>query len=284
MNLKYRNRHNAEAVARYWGKSLDKPDWYKIEAKAESDAAEILIYDIVGWPFIEADTFVRDLSTISAKTITVRINSPGGDVFDGTAIFNALKNHPARIVTRIEGLAASIASIIALAGDEVQAHANTMFMIHNSWAVGIGDQHALRETADILAKIDSNILDVYYAKTGHGKKELKQMMNDETWFTAKEAEERGFVDTIIETQASAQARFDLSMFANVPEDMTARASGGRDLTQREIERALRDAGASRSFAKAVAVGCSGGTGGNQRDVESLKGTINAMIKTFKGGK
>lgn len=284
MNLKYRNRHNAEAVARYWGKSLDKPDWYKIEAKAESDAAEILIYDIVGWPFIEADTFVRDLSTISAKTITVRINSPGGDVFDGTAIFNALKNHPARIVTRIEGLAASIASIIALAGDEVQAHANTMFMIHNSWAVGIGDQHALRETADILAKIDSNILDVYYAKTGHGKKELKQMMNDETWFTAKEAEERGFVDTIIETQASAQARFDLSMFANVPEDMTARASGGRDLTQREIERALRDAGASRSFAKSVAVGRSAGNDGDQRDVESLKSSIKAMITTFQGGK
>ena len=284
MNLKYRNRHNAEAVARYWGKSLDKPDWYKIEAKAESDAAEILIYDIVGWPFIEADTFVRDLSTISAKTITVRINSPGGDVFDGTAIFNALKNHPARIVTRIEGLAASIASIIALAGDEVQAHANTMFMIHNSWAVGIGDQHALRETADILAKIDSNILDVYYAKTGHGKKELKQMMNDETWFTAKEAEERGFVDTIIETQASAQARFDLSMFANVPEDMTARASGGRDLTQREIERALRDAGASRSFAKSVAVGRSAGNDGDQRDVESLKNSIKAMITTFQGGK
>ena len=284
MNLKYRNRHNAEAVARYWGKSLDKPDWYKIEAKAESDAAEILIYDIVGWPFIEADTFVRDLSTISAKTITVRINSPGGDVFDGTAIFNALKNHPARIVTRIEGLAASIASIIALAGDEVQAHANTMFMIHNSWAVGIGDQHALRETADILAKIDSNILDVYYAKTGHGKKELKQMMNDETWFTAKEAEERGFVDTIIETQASAQARFDLSMFANVPEDMTARASGGRDLTQREIERALRDAGASRSFAKSVGVGRSAGNDGDQRDVESLKNSIKAMITTFQGGK
>lgn len=284
MNLKYRNRHNAEAVARYWGKSLDKPDWYKIEAKAESDAAEILIYDIVGWPFIEADTFVRDLSTISAKTITVRINSPGGDVFDGTAIFNALKNHPARIVTRVEGLAASIASIIALAGDEVQAHANTMFMIHNSWAVGIGDQHALRETADILAKIDSNILDVYYAKTGHGKKELKQMMNDETWFTAKEAEERGFVDTIIETQASAQARFDLSMFANVPEDMTARASGGRDLTQREIERALRDAGASRSFAKSVAVGRSAGNDGDQRDVESLKSSIKAMITTFQGGK
>ena len=283
MNQKYRNRHNAEAVARYWGKPLDKPDWYKIEAKAESDAAEILIYDIVGWPFIEADTFVRDLSTISAKTITVRINSPGGDVFDGTAIFNALKNHPARIVTRIEGLAASIASIIALAGDEVQAHANTMFMIHNSWAVGIGDQHALRETADILAKIDSNILDVYYAKTGHGKKELKQMMNDETWFTAKEAEERGFVDTIIETQASAQARFDLSMFSNVPDGLDGSREGG-ELTEREIERALRDAGASRSFAKAVAAGRSNGASGDQRDVESLKGTINAMITTFQGGK
>jgi len=283
MNLRYRNRHNAEAAAKYWGKSLDKPDWYKIKAQND-DEAEIIIYDVIGWPFIEADAFVRDLSTIKAKTITVRINSPGGDVFDGTAIFNALRNHPAKVVTRVDGLAASIASVLALAGDEVQAHSNTMFMIHNSWALAIGDQHALRETADILSKIDSNILDIYYAKTGHGKKELRQMMNDETWFTAKEAKERGFIDTIIDGQASAQAKFDLSMFANVPEDIAAKASGGRDLTQREIERALRDAGASRSFAKSVAVGRSAGNDGDQRDVESLKSSIKAMITTFQGGK
>jgi len=252
MQLKYRNSRNAEATARYWGKSLDKKDWYSIEAKADADEAEILIYDVVGWPFIEASTFVRDLSAIKAKTITLRINSPGGDVFDGTAIFNALRAHPARIVTRIEGLAASIASVLALAGDEVQAYSNTIFMIHNSWTFAVGDQNVLREVADILEQLDGNILDAYYGKTQSGKRELKQMMNDETWFTAKEAKERGFVDTVIDGQAQAKALFDLSMFAHAPETFTA---SGKEPTEREIERLLRDAGVPRNKAKAILAGC-----------------------------
>ena len=115
--LNYRTKANAEAVAKYWGKSLREKKWYSM---SDGDNAEIMIYDVIGWPFVDAETFVNDLNNIKADHITVRINTPGGDVFDGTAIYNALINHDAHITTRVEGIAASMGSIIALAGDTVE--------------------------------------------------------------------------------------------------------------------------------------------------------------------
>lgn len=281
MNLKYRNRKTAEAVARFWNKPLDKPDWFKVQAISD-DETEIMIYDVIGWPFISADDFVRALAGITAKTVTVRINSPGGDVFDGMAIFNALKNYSGKVVTRIEGIAASMASVIALAGKEVQAYANTMYMIHEPYAFTAGNQYSLRELADILEKMSGQMIDIYSSNASPGKREIAQMMKDEAWLTAKEAKEKGFIDTVLDGKG-AKAQFDLSMFSNVPDGVDSSREGG-ELTEREIERALRDAGASRSFAKSVAVGRSTGNEGDQRDVESLKSSIKAMITTFQGGK
>jgi len=248
MKLKYRNQRNAEAVAKYWNKSLDHPDWYKIEALSD-DEAEIMIYDIIGWPFNDAGEFVRNLNAIMASTITVRINSPGGDVFDGTAIFNALKNHSSKIITRIEGMALSMASVIAMAGKEVQAYSNTMMMIHNAGVLAIGDANLLREVADLLDKIDGNILDIYTAQAKTGKKETKAMMDAETWMTAKEAKEKGFIDTILESGKAAKAQFDLSMFAHVPDDLLINSD--HEPTIRDLEKVLRDAGLSKNSAKAV---------------------------------
>lgn len=281
MNQKYRNSKNAEAVARFWNKPLDKPDWFKVQAISD-DETEIMIYDVIGWPFISADEFVRALAGITAKTVTVRINSPGGDVFDGMAIFNALKNYSGKVVTRIEGIAASMASVIALAGKEVQAYANTMYMIHEPYAFTAGNQYSLRELADILEKMSGQMIDIYSSNASPGKREIAQMMKDEAWLTAKEAKEKGFIDTVLDGKG-AKAQFDLSMFSNVPDGLDGSREGG-ELTEREIERALRDAGASRSFAKSVAVGRSAGNDGDRRDVESLKSSINAMITTFQGGK
>ena len=283
MKLAYRSEKNAEAVARYWGKSLEKPDWYRIEAKDEDDNAEIIIYDVVGWPYIDAFDLIRSLGTIKAKNISVRINSPGGDVFDGVAIFNALKEHPAHVTTKIEGLAASIASIIALAGDEVQAHKNAMYMVHDPWVLAAGNQYDLREIADILGKIGGNMLDIYYDKSNIGKRELKQMMKDETWFTAAEAKDRGLIDTILDTGA-AKAKFDLSIYANVPDELEDSDREGATLSKQEIERALRDAGASRSFAKSIAA--RGSNGNSQRDVGGVKADIDKILKLQQiiGGK
>ena len=284
MNLKYRNQRTAEATARYWNKSLDRADWYKIEALSD-DEAEILIYDLIGWPFNDAGEFARSLSGISAKTITVRINSPGGDVFDAISIFNALQSHKAKIITRIESLADSSSSFIALGGKEVQAYRNAMMMIHEPWVYSAGNQYDLREIAEILGKISNNMVDIYAANSNVGKRELREMMKNETWFTAKEAMDKGFIDTIVDGKA-VKAAFDLSMFANVPEGIETQPEGGREMTEREIERVLRDAGCSRSFAKYAASRAAGGShdmGGNQRDAESLKTAIKSLEYLFTGG-
>lgn len=278
MKMNYRNAKSAESIARFWGKPLDKPDWYKIEARTD-DEAEIIIYDVIGWPFIEADVFVRELAGIKAKSIKLRINSPGGDVFDGMAIFNALKDHPAKITTQIDGLAASMASVIALSGDEVTAHKNSMMMIHNAWVVVAGDRHLLSAVAtNILEKIDGNILDIYYGKAGSGKRDLRQMMDEETWLTAAEAKEKGLIDRVLEGATQARAQFSLSMYANVPNGLEGKQEG-RELTEREMERALRDAGGSRSFAKAAVSRMKQPL----RDVE-VKSELEKLISKITGGK
>jgi ATP-dependent Clp endopeptidase proteolytic subunit ClpP len=274
VKLAYRNQKNAEATARYWGKSLEKPDWYKIEAQTD-DEMEIILYDVIGWPYSDAFDLVRLLSDYRGEKITVRINSPGGDVFDGLAVFNALREHSAKVTTRIEGLAASMASAIALAGDEAQAHKNSMMMIHDPWALVVGNQYDLREVADILQKIGGNLLEIYYDKSTIGKRELKQMMKDETWFTAQEAKERKLIDTVLDAGA-AKAKFDLSMFARVPDELEYET---REATEREKERALRDVGLTLKEAKAFLAGRREGA---QRDVEDSAKVIINTIKTLKG--
>ncbi len=271
MNLKYRNQRNAEATAKYWNKPIDKSDWYKIEAISE-DNTEVMIYDVIGWPFNDAGEIIRALSGINTKTVTVRINSPGGDVFDATAIFNALQSHKSKIVTRIESLAASAASFIALAGKEVQAYQNAMYMIHDPWVLAAGNQYDLREIADILEKISGNMVDIYSQNSNIGKKEIRDMLKAETWFTAKEAQERGFIDKIIDGKA-AKAQFDLSMFANVPDDFKIE---GHEPTEREKEKALRDVGLSKKEAKALLAGRSQDTKGIEEVAAQIKKTMEII--------
>lgn len=276
MKLAYRNPKNAVAVAAYWGKSLDKPDWYSINAAA-GDEAEIFIYDVIGWPYNDAGELVRMMAGMRDKPITARINSPGGDVFDGMSIYNAFANHPGGVTVRIEGLAASIASIVAMAGRKVEAYQNTMVMIHNAWTVVGGDHNSMREMADLIEKISGQMLDVYVGKTKTGKRDMKQMMDDETFMTAQEAKEKGFIDAVLANGKGAKALFDLP-FSNVPECLRAE---GNEPTEREIERALRDVGLSKNKAKkalALLAGCS-------REPEEAE-LIEAAKKTLNifGGK
>ena len=267
MNLKYRNQRNAEATARYWNKPIDKADWYKIEALSD-DNTELMIYDVIGWPFNDAGDIIRALAGINSKSITVRINSPGGDVFDAMAIFNALQSHKSKVITRVESLAASAASFIALAGKEVQAYQNAILMIHEPWVLAAGSQYDLREIADVLEKISGNMVDIYAQNSNVGKKEIRDMLQAETWFTAKEAKEKGFIDTIIDGKA-AKAQFDLSMFAHVPDSFTG---NDHELTERDAEKALRDAGFSRAKAKALLAG-------RLQDTEGIE-EVAAQIKNL----
>jgi ATP-dependent Clp protease protease subunit len=201
--------------------------------RAESgNEATVYLYDVIdSWFGVDAQEFVRELAALDVETIHVRINSPGGSVFDGMAIYNALKQHRAEIVTHVDGLAASAASVIALAGDEVRMGTGAFLMIHNAWGMAIGDADEMRQMADTLEKINGSLVGIYATRTGMDAEEVQALMDAETWFTAEEAIEAGLADAEEEgKQASARAE--------AP-------------TERDAERALRDAGFSNTAAKAI---------------------------------
>jgi ATP-dependent Clp protease protease subunit len=228
---------------------------HKIENKA--DEATLYLYDEISWWGIDPQVFVKDLNEITAKTIHLRVNSPGGSVFDGLAIHNALKQHESKVIAHIDGLAASIASVIVLAADEVRAAESSYLMIHEPWSMVAGTATEMREEADLLDKVGGTISQVYQKKTGLDAEEIAEMMSagafGETWLTAEEAKEKGFVDVVEELEEETKAKasavvFDLSAFANVPDGLMAER---RPPTERETERILRDAGYSAKQAKEI---------------------------------
>lgn len=189
---------------------------YGIKAAAE-DVAEVTLYDEIGGWGVSSDQFARDLSKVTAKTIRVRINSPGGSVFEGMNIFNALRRHGARIETHVDAIAASIASIIAMAGDEIHMAENAYLMIHNPWGVAIGDAEEMLKMAEVLEKLQNTSAEIYAKRSGKTAEEAAAWMADETWFTAEEAKAAGLADVIHETVPGPAARFDLSEFAKAPD-------------------------------------------------------------------
>ena len=183
-------------------------NWYNIKNLSES-SAEVVIYDEIGAFGIESKTFIDELAKVPKdKEILLRVNSPGGSVIDGLAIYDAIRRTPQKVTTRIEGLAASIASIIALAGDEVIMSENSLFMIHNVWGGETGDSKDMRKAADLMDKMSSKLVSIYMAKSGKEESEIKSWMDAETWFSAEEALEAGFITSIEEPIALA-AKFDI---------------------------------------------------------------------------
>jgi ATP-dependent Clp protease, protease subunit len=188
--------------------------WFSIQAKGST--AEIVIYDEVGLFGISAKQFNDQLKALGpVSTIVLRVNSPGGDVWDGIAIFNMLKRHPARVEVIVDGIAASIASVIAMAGDRIKMPSNSFMFIHDPLAVVLGDAENMREMADSLDKVAAALVSTYMNKTGKSEEEVKKWMAGDTWFTAQEALEAGLADEVIESVAIA-ARFDLGRFRNTP--------------------------------------------------------------------
>jgi ATP-dependent Clp protease protease subunit len=161
--------------------------------------AEIFIYDNIGpdsWGMVSAKYVMSELAKIKpADAVTVRINSPGGDVFEGQAIYNALKRR-GNITVEIDALAASAASFIAMAGDTINIAENAMMMIHNAWAVTVGNKEEHQKRIGLLDQVDGIIADTYAARSSKSREELAAMMTEETWLTAKEAVDIGLATAI----------------------------------------------------------------------------------------
>jgi ATP-dependent Clp endopeptidase proteolytic subunit ClpP len=183
-------------------------NWYSINAKAGEKTAEISIYDEIGFWGVTAKDFITDLKKIDASEITLFINSPGGSVFDGLAIYNAIRQHPANVTVKVMGVAASAASFIAMAGDKIVMPENTFMMVHNPMGGVFGNADEMREWADTLDKIAASLIAIYVARTGKTEDEVKALLNAETWMTAKEAVDLGFADTV-EAEMKIAAAFEI---------------------------------------------------------------------------
>ena len=167
-----------------------------MEPKNEGKRAEISIYDEIGGWGVTAQNFMDALDALGeVETIDLRISSPGGSIIEGNVIFNAIKRHAANVTVYIDGMAASMASVIAMAGDEIVMAENALLMIHNPWTVSIGDSEQLRKDADLMDKMKSAIINAY-GRSNYDAAELEELMNATTWFTAKEALDAGFIDRI----------------------------------------------------------------------------------------
>jgi ATP-dependent Clp endopeptidase proteolytic subunit ClpP len=189
-------------------------NWYNIKAEASSKSADVYIFDEIGTFGLTAQSFIEEIKSYKDTPMSLHINCVGGDVFEGMAIYNVLKKRTARTTVYIEGIAASMGSVIALAGDEVVMAENSLFMIHNAWGGAMGEATEIRKTAALLDKISGEIADIYTKKTNLPYNRVKEMMDEETWLSADEAFNLGFIDSISDAIKVA-AKYDVSKFKNI---------------------------------------------------------------------
>lgn len=210
-------------------KSAKARPWFAFRAAAEGGVPELSIYDEIGFWGTTAKDFMGQLQKVAdAEAIVVRINSPGGDAFDGLTIHNALARFKGEVRVHVDGLAASAASIIAMAGSTITMAENAMMMIHEPWGIVIGTADDMAAMGEALGKLNSAIITTYARKSGMESDELAEMLKAETWLTADEAIAHGLAD---EKKAPAEMRasFDanaLASYRKVPAQLLAAMSEG----------------------------------------------------------
>lgn len=215
-------------------------EWYRIIAKADK-TADVSIYEQIGESFwdgsgVTAKRFINEINGLDVETINLYINSPGGDVFDGTAIYNALKRHKAKVHVVIDGIAASIASVIAMAGDTIEMPENAMMMIHDPSGGVWGTADDMLAMAEALEKVKSGLVAAYRDKSGMEDSDISKLMTDETWLTAKEAVEYGLADTMtgkVNIQANLNGPFN---YKHVPEFLmkAAESTNSKEVSDMKI--------------------------------------------------
>lgn len=236
-----------QAFTRPDGMTWDAPAeamerWTPFAAADSDDPADISIYDVIGedpwsgggWTARRMAGVLRNVGT---REVTVSINSPGGDVFEGIAIYNLLREHKARVNMRVMGLAASAASLVAMAGDDIRMGAGTMLMVHNAWGLTVGNRHDHADAIGVLQPIDEAMADIYAARTGKPKKKMAELMDAETWMAASQAVEQGFADGVLDAPAPPQAAAKPGVMARHQLDVILAKSG---MPRSERRRLMRD--------------------------------------------
>lgn len=227
IDFKVKNKISEDVLSRWENNANLKAD--------EEDEDTISILDVIGQDYFGEGVTAKRISAAlrkigEDKDIKVIINSPGGSVFEGIAIYNLLAQHKGKIKVNVIGLAASAASLIAMAGDDIVMGESAFLMIHNAWGCVCGNKNDMREAADVFDKFDASLKKVYAKRTGLDEDEITKMLDEETWLNSSDALEKGFVDSVIESKKTE----------NKKDDKQEKA-----LAKRKIELALNNLGLSK---------------------------------------
>lgn len=190
------------------------------KAEEHGDEATVYLYDVIVsddfWGGISALSFAKEIANIKSPVINLRINSPGGDVFAARAMETAIREHKSTIVSHIDGEAASAATYVAIAADNVRIAEGGFFMIHKAWSIALGNADDMLQMAALLEKVDESLVTTYANRTNQNPDDIRAWMANETWFTAQEALDSGFVDEIVKAEVKNQHPWDLSAYAHPP--------------------------------------------------------------------
>lgn len=237
---------------------MAKKSWFTVKSMGEkTKSLDVTIHDEIGLWGVTAKDFIEAINSEPVDQINVSIHSPGGSLFDGLAMYNALASHSATVHTHVTGLAASAASIVLMAGDEITMPEDAWVMIHNAWMLAVGDADELRDMADLMDQWTESIVNIYQKQTDIDRADLVEMMSEETWMNGTDALEKGFVDSVTDAVKVAALAPD---FAKHFKDLPANLAGQKTVseivndieTPRDFENALRDAGCSQKLATALA--------------------------------
>lgn len=284
MSLK--NLPTPKAFDRPEGYTWDAPSealaqWSQKPAAAEADDPNtISIYGVIGEDYwsegFTAKRMGAALRSIGKNAVTVNVNSPGGDMFEGLAIYNLLREHPAKVTIKVMGVAASAASVIAMAGDDVLMGTGSVMMIHNAWGLVVGNRHDFADAASVFETFDRSMASIYSARTGIAEADVLAMLDgptrasDGTYMTAAEAIEKGFADGEFEgTATDAQAK------ASIPREVLAR---------RQMEAALAKHGMGRKDRAELINSLSGqrdATGPAERDAGKIAAELAQLLTTIR---
>lgn len=233
---------------KYKIKALKGDRKFEVIVNEAATEATVYVYDAIEsdewyaemFGGVSSKKFIEQLNAITAPVINLRINSPGGDVFAARTMEVAIKNHPSKVVAYIDGLAASAASVLAMAADEVVIAQGGFIMIHNASTFTSGNANDFEDMAGKLRQVDLSIADTYEAKTKADKKQIKKWMDEETWFGAADSVEKGFADKIMDFSPKASLEWDLSNFANAPKPEQPNTSIDNDAIINIVENYLEN--------------------------------------------
>jgi len=250
-----------------WDTPADAMTRWDASISARSDDTTITIYDAIGsdgWSDsgVTAKRISAALRSIGEREVTVSINSPGGDFFEGLAIYNLLREHPHKVTVKVVGLAASAASVIAMAGDEIQVAKSGFLMIHNAWAFVVGNKEDMWGAADILDGFDKAMADLYAAATGIEAKKISTMMDAETWMSGQDAVDHGFASGLLSADEVVEGGGD--------------GFNGQNAAIRKVETILAQQGVPKVERRKMIQGIKGTSGA------AHQGTSGAALETIAG--